>query len=60
MNQDDTLEQASPVTDVVMERNEDFYDQSYTNDQENMPTEVSFIATSTFYFQQLPGLLCFS
>lgn len=41
MNQGDTSEQASPVTDVVVERNEDFYDQSYVNDKENTASEVS-------------------
>ncbi|KAG8005935.1 Protein phosphatase methylesterase 1, partial [Nibea albiflora] len=37
----DTLEQASPVTDVVVECNEEFYDQSYVNDKENAASEVS-------------------
>lgn len=41
MNQGDTMEQASPVTDVLVERNEDFYDQSYVNDKENTGSEVS-------------------
>lgn len=36
-----TLEQACPVTDVVVERNEEFYDQSYVSDQENAASEVS-------------------
>lgn len=54
MNQDDALEQASPVTDVVVERNEDFYDQSYVNEKENTGTEVSFIiATTTLTFTPL-------
>ncbi|CAF97525.1 unnamed protein product, partial [Tetraodon nigroviridis] len=39
VNQGDALEQASPVTDVVVERNEDFYDQSYVNEKENTGTE---------------------
>ncbi|XP_062301277.1 protein phosphatase methylesterase 1-like isoform X2 [Scomber scombrus] len=34
-----TLEQASPVTDVVVERNEEFYDQSYVNDKESAASE---------------------
>lgn len=37
----DTLEQASPVPDVVVERSEEFYDQSYVNDKENAASEVS-------------------
>uniref|UniRef100_A0A3B4WAE5 Protein phosphatase methylesterase 1 n=1 Tax=Seriola lalandi dorsalis TaxID=1841481 RepID=A0A3B4WAE5_SERLL len=37
----DALEQASPATDVVVERNEEFYDQSYVNDKENAVSEVS-------------------
>lgn len=37
----DTLEQASPVTDVVVECNEEFYDQSYVNDKEIAASEVS-------------------
>lgn len=37
----DTLEHASPVMDVVVERNEEFYDQSYVNDKENAASEVS-------------------
>lgn len=41
MEETDTLEQASPVTDVVVERNEEFYDQSYVNDKENAASEVS-------------------
>lgn len=41
MEEADTLEQASPVTDVVVERNEEFYDQSYVNDKENAASEVS-------------------
>uniref|UniRef100_A0A3B4UC95 Protein phosphatase methylesterase 1 n=1 Tax=Seriola dumerili TaxID=41447 RepID=A0A3B4UC95_SERDU len=36
----DALEQASPATDVVVERNEEFYDQSYVNDKENAVSEV--------------------
>ncbi|XP_036967390.1 protein phosphatase methylesterase 1-like isoform X3 [Acanthopagrus latus] len=35
----DTLEQASPVPDVVVERSEEFYDQSYVNDKENAASE---------------------
>uniref|UniRef100_A0A3B4U9V4 Protein phosphatase methylesterase 1 n=1 Tax=Seriola dumerili TaxID=41447 RepID=A0A3B4U9V4_SERDU len=35
----DALEQASPATDVVVERNEEFYDQSYVNDKENAVSE---------------------
>ncbi|XP_024915354.1 protein phosphatase methylesterase 1-like isoform X2 [Cynoglossus semilaevis] len=35
----DTLEQASPVTGVVVERNEEFYDQSYVNDKEDAASE---------------------
>lgn len=41
MEEADTLEQASPATDVVVERNEEFYDQSYVNDKENAASEVS-------------------
>lgn len=37
----DALEQASPLPDVVVERNEEFYDQSYVNDKENTASEVS-------------------
>lgn len=37
----DTPEEASPVTDVVVERNEEFYDQTYVNDKENATSEVS-------------------
>lgn len=40
MNQGDTLEEASPVTDVVVESNEDFYDQSYVNETEKTAAEV--------------------
>lgn len=47
VNQGDALEQASPVTDVVVERNEDFYDQSYVNEKENTGTEVSYITATT-------------
>lgn len=57
VNQGDALEQASPVTDVVVERNEDFYDQSYVNEKENTATEVSFIMATTF--QQSSSSLCF-
>lgn len=39
----DPLEQASPVPDVVVERNEEFYDQSYVNDKENTASEVSWL-----------------
>ncbi|XP_054609742.1 protein phosphatase methylesterase 1-like isoform X1 [Dunckerocampus dactyliophorus] len=39
MEETDTLEQASPVSNVVVERNEEFYDQSY--DKENAATEAS-------------------
>ncbi|XP_028330656.1 protein phosphatase methylesterase 1-like isoform X2 [Gouania willdenowi] len=35
----DPLEQASPGTDTVVERNEEFYDQSLVNDNENTSTE---------------------
>ncbi|XP_078148000.1 protein phosphatase methylesterase 1-like [Centroberyx gerrardi] len=35
----DSLEQASPVTDVVVKGNEEFYDQSYVNDKENTASE---------------------
>lgn len=48
MNQGDALEHASPVTDVVVERNEDFYDQSYVEEKENTGTEVSFITATMF------------
>lgn len=41
MEETDTLEQASPVTGVVVERNEEFYDQSYVNDKEDAASEVS-------------------
>uniref|UniRef100_A0A3B4YWQ4 Protein phosphatase methylesterase 1 n=1 Tax=Stegastes partitus TaxID=144197 RepID=A0A3B4YWQ4_9TELE len=36
----DSLEQPSPATDMVVERNEEFYDQSYVNDKENAASEV--------------------
>ncbi|XP_040887610.1 protein phosphatase methylesterase 1-like isoform X2 [Toxotes jaculatrix] len=45
----DTLEQASPVTDVVVERNEEFYDQSYVNDKENAASEVSLSEGQSVY-----------
>ncbi|XP_031170380.1 protein phosphatase methylesterase 1-like isoform X1 [Sander lucioperca] len=35
------VEVASPVTDVVVESNEEFYDQKYVNDKENAASEVS-------------------
>ncbi|XP_060887908.1 protein phosphatase methylesterase 1-like isoform X2 [Labrus mixtus] len=35
----DSLEQASPVTDVVVERNEEPNDQTYANDEENAASE---------------------
>ncbi|XP_054863924.1 protein phosphatase methylesterase 1-like isoform X1 [Amphiprion ocellaris] len=38
----DTLEQPSPVTDMVVERNEEFYDQSYVNDKENAASETVY------------------
>ncbi|KAM9827810.1 protein phosphatase methylesterase 1-like [Neosynchiropus ocellatus] len=37
----DPLEQASPVPDVVVERHEEFYDQTYVNDKENAASEES-------------------
>lgn len=57
MNQGDALEQPSSVTDMVVERNEDFYDQSYVNKKENTATEVSFIMVTMF--QQSSSSLCF-
>ncbi|XP_029695020.1 protein phosphatase methylesterase 1-like isoform X2 [Takifugu rubripes] len=42
MNQGDTLEQPSPVTDVVVESNEDFYDQSYVNETEKTAAECVY------------------
>ncbi|XP_059210947.1 protein phosphatase methylesterase 1-like [Centropristis striata] len=39
----DTLEQASPVSDVVVERNEEFYDQSYIDDKENNASESFYM-----------------
>lgn len=36
----DPLEQASPVPDVVDERNEEFYDQTYVNEKEHAASEV--------------------
>lgn len=36
----DPLEQASPVPDVVVERNEEFYDQTYVNEKEHTASEV--------------------
>lgn len=36
----DPLEQASPVPDVVVERNEEFYDQTYVNEKEHAASEV--------------------
>ncbi|XP_075891448.1 protein phosphatase methylesterase 1-like [Nelusetta ayraudi] len=35
----DPLEQASPVPDVVVERNEEFYDQTYVNEKEHAASE---------------------
>lgn len=37
----DKLEQASPMTEVVMERGEGFYYQCYVNDKEKAASEVS-------------------
>ncbi|XP_030285578.1 protein phosphatase methylesterase 1-like isoform X2 [Sparus aurata] len=45
----DTLEQASPVPDVVVERSEEFYDQSYVNDKENAASEVSLNEGQSVY-----------
>uniref|UniRef100_A0A667YTP4 Protein phosphatase methylesterase 1 n=1 Tax=Myripristis murdjan TaxID=586833 RepID=A0A667YTP4_9TELE len=39
MEEADSLEQASPVTDVVVEGNEEFYDQNYVDDKENATAE---------------------
>ncbi|KAK5875488.1 hypothetical protein CesoFtcFv8_026567 [Champsocephalus esox] len=36
----ETLERTIPVPDVVTERNEEFYDQSYVDDKENVASEV--------------------
>uniref|UniRef100_A0A3Q0RN12 Protein phosphatase methylesterase 1 n=1 Tax=Amphilophus citrinellus TaxID=61819 RepID=A0A3Q0RN12_AMPCI len=54
----ETLEQASPVTDVVVERNEEFYDQSYVSDKETTASEVSTNPTpmSNVYFYK--SVLC--
>lgn len=52
MNQCDALEQASPVTDVVVESNEDFYDQSYVNEKEKTAAEVCFITAPMFHCLQ--------
>ncbi len=41
------MEQASPVTDAVAERNEQFYDQTYVSDKENTASEVSFNKSQT-------------
>ncbi|XP_061921768.1 protein phosphatase methylesterase 1-like [Entelurus aequoreus] len=43
----DSLEQASPVSDVVVECNEEFYDQSY--DKDNAATEVSLSEGQSVY-----------
>uniref|UniRef100_A0A8D3DB09 Protein phosphatase methylesterase 1 n=1 Tax=Scophthalmus maximus TaxID=52904 RepID=A0A8D3DB09_SCOMX len=50
----DTVEQASPVTDVVVERNKEFHDHQsyisgYISDQENTASEVSLIEGQTVY-----------
>ncbi|XP_042368675.1 protein phosphatase methylesterase 1-like [Plectropomus leopardus] len=39
----DTSEHAGPVTDVVVEGNEEFYDQSYVNDKENAASESVYM-----------------
>lgn len=57
-NQGDTLDQASPATDMVVECNEDFYDQSYVSERENTATEVSFV-TATRLQLSSPSL-CFT
>lgn len=36
----DPLEHGSPVPDVVVERNEEFYDQTYVNEKEHAASEV--------------------
>uniref|UniRef100_A0A672HIY7 Protein phosphatase methylesterase 1 n=1 Tax=Salarias fasciatus TaxID=181472 RepID=A0A672HIY7_SALFA len=40
VEESDALEQTSPTPDLVAERSEEFYDQSYVNDKENAATEV--------------------
>uniref|UniRef100_UPI0037E8A02A protein phosphatase methylesterase 1-like n=1 Tax=Semicossyphus pulcher TaxID=241346 RepID=UPI0037E8A02A len=44
-----SLEQASSVTDMVVEHNEEFYDQSYVNDKENAASEVSLSEDQSVY-----------
>ncbi|XP_063757179.1 protein phosphatase methylesterase 1-like isoform X2 [Eleginops maclovinus] len=39
----ETLDQTSPVSDVAMERNEEFYDQSSVNDKENAASEGVYV-----------------
>ncbi|XP_029940395.1 protein phosphatase methylesterase 1-like [Salarias fasciatus] len=39
VEESDALEQTSPTPDLVAERSEEFYDQSYVNDKENAATE---------------------
>ncbi|XP_061769374.1 protein phosphatase methylesterase 1-like isoform X2 [Nerophis ophidion] len=43
----DSLEQASPVSDVVVERNEEFYDKSY--DKDDAATELSLSKGQSVY-----------
>ncbi|XP_034077017.1 protein phosphatase methylesterase 1-like isoform X1 [Gymnodraco acuticeps] len=45
----ETLEQTIPVSDVVMERNEEFYDQSYVDDKENVASEVNLNEGQSVY-----------
>ncbi|KAF3837524.1 hypothetical protein F7725_004988 [Dissostichus mawsoni] len=45
----ETLEQTIPVSDVVTERNEEFYDQSYVDDKENVASEVSLNEGQSVY-----------
>ncbi|KAK5893149.1 hypothetical protein CgunFtcFv8_006048 [Champsocephalus gunnari] len=39
----ETLERTIPVPDVVTERNEEFYDQSYVDDKENVASESVYV-----------------
>lgn len=58
MNQGNTLEEAGQVSDVVVERNEDFYDQSYVTEKENTATEVSFVTATRFQASSSSNFFC--
>ncbi|KAF3837521.1 hypothetical protein F7725_004985 [Dissostichus mawsoni] len=50
----ETLEQTIPVSDVVTERNEEFYDQSYVDDKENVASDEPQRRAGKFMMQVLP------